>query len=354
MRMRKTVIGHLLAVLCVLVLGAGLAFGQSWTLKYGHVGPATADSDDHVSGIFLKDFLESRSRGRIKVEIYPASQLGNFRTLIESVQLGTVELAHTTVGGMNQFFPQIQVTDIPYMFRDDLVAEKVGQGWFFDDTRDAILKKTGNVRLVGVGNTGRFRSFYTTKKQIKVAADLKGVKMRTINSPLQIEMVKFLGGNPTPVAWGELYTSLATGVVEGTKNAASDIVSNKMHEALKYVVLDEHAYLYGFYWMSNSWLKSMPLDLQKLVVDGVEQMAAVQQEFNKQLDIRFLQEFQKTGGTVYIPTPEEKATFQRAKPVMRDWFTKNVDNGEFWVKKLEKAVADTEREIDSYRARVLR
>ena len=91
------------------------------------------------------------------------SALGNFRELIEGVQLGTLELTNTTVGGMNQFFPQIQVTDIPYMYRDDLVAERVGQGPFYDDLREAILKKTGNVRLVAVGNTGRWRSWFGAK-----------------------------------------------------------------------------------------------------------------------------------------------------------------------------------------------
>ena len=90
---------------------------------------------------------------------------------------------------MNQFFPQIQVTDIPYMYRDDLVAERVAKGPFYDDLREAILKKTGNVRLIAAGNTGRWRSFFTTKKQIKSAKDLKGVKMRTINSPSRSEAV---------------------------------------------------------------------------------------------------------------------------------------------------------------------
>ena len=103
------------------------ASAQEFTLKYGHVDTPSLTADDHVAGLFLKNFLESRSQGRIKVEIFPASQLGNFRELVEGVNLGTLELTNTTVGGANQFFPQIQVTDIPYMYRDDLVAEKVGQ-----------------------------------------------------------------------------------------------------------------------------------------------------------------------------------------------------------------------------------
>ncbi len=328
------------------------AAAQQYTLKYGHVDTPSDKADDHVAGLFLKAFLESRSQGRIKVEIYPASQLGNFRELIEGVQLGTLELTNTTVGGANSFFPQIQVTDIPYMYRDDLVAEKMTQSWFFDEVRDAFLAKTGNVRLAAVGNTGRWRSFFTTRKQIKSAADLAGVKIRTINSPLQIEMVKYLGGNPTPVAWGELYTALATGVVEGTKNAVSDIVGKKMHEHLKYVVLDEHAYLFAFWWLSESWLKSLPADLQALVLDGIRQTAALQSEFNKYLETVLSAEFVAAGGTIYAPTPEEKATFQAAKPVIKDWFVNNIEDGQLWYDKLAKAVAEAEAAVDADRAKV--
>jgi TRAP-type C4-dicarboxylate transport system substrate-binding protein len=332
---------------------AGTAEAQEFTLKYGHVGPATEISDDQIPGEFLKFFLEGRSQGRIKVEIYPASQLGNFRDLIEQVQLDTLELTHTTVGGMASFFPELQVTDIPYTLRDDLVAEKVGQGPFYDKARAAILERTGNVRLVAVGNTGRWRSFFTiADAPIKTAADLAGVKMRTINSPLQIEFMKALGANPTPVAWGELYTSLATGVVEGTKNAATDIIPNNMHEVVKNVILEEHAYLYGFYWMSDAWLKRLPLDLQDMVIDGVTQMAEIQSSWNKQYEERSLREFVETGGTVYVPTPDERATFMAATDPMKEWFLANVDNAEEWLDAWDSAIAEAETEIQADRDRI--
>jgi TRAP-type C4-dicarboxylate transport system substrate-binding protein len=336
-----------------LMLAAGGAQAQEFTLKYAHVGPATEISDDQIPGEFLKFFLEGRSQGRIKVEIYPASQLGNFRDLIEQVQLNTLELTHTTVGGMASFFPELQVTDIPYTLRDDLVAEKVGRGPFMDEARDAILERTRNVRLVAVGNTGRWRSFFTSTKPIHTAADLAGVKMRTIDSPLQIEFMKALGANPTPVAWGELYTSLATGVVEGTKKAATDISPNNMHEVLKNVVLDEHAYLYGFYWMSDAWLQSLPEDLQDMVIDGVTQMADIQSAWNKQYEERSLREFVNTGGTVYVPTAEERATFMASTDAMKQWFLANVDNAEEWLAAWEEAIADAEVEIDADRARII-
>lgn len=331
------------------VMMAGIAEAEEWVLKYGHVGPVT--SDDQVPGDFLKAFLEARSQGQIKVEIYPAAQLGNFRDLIEQVQLNTLELTHTTVGGIANFVPELQVTDIPYMMRDDMIVEKIGQSDFMDKVRDIVLERTNNVRLVAVGNTGRWRSFFTSNKLVKTAADMNGIKMRTINSPLQIEFVRFLGGNATPVAWGEVYTSLQTGVIEGTKNAATDIVPNNMHEVVKYVTIDEHAYLFAFWWMSDQWLQSLPPHLQDLVIDGIQQASAIQSDWNKEYEARSLVEFQEAGGTVYVPTAEEKATFLPARDAMKKWFVDKY--GDEWLKLFEQAVADAEASVDADRARII-
>lgn len=327
------------------------AVAQTFTLKFGHVGPATDISDDHVAAVYLKSFLESRSGGRIKVEIYPASQLGDFRAQVEQVQLGTLEATHTSVGGIGQFFPEIQVLELQYFIPNDLVAEKVARSPMMAEIRDAVLKKTGNVRLLSATNTGRFRSFFTTRKPMYSAADLKGVKMRTVDSPMQIEFTRFLGGNPSPVVWGELYTSLKTNVVEGTKNAATDIIPTNMHDALKFVILDEHSYLWGFNWISDKWLQSLPKDLQELVADGFIQMADVQFQYNKQYEGKSLAEFAKAGGKIHVPTPEQRGTFTAAKPHMRTWFVQKY--GATWVEKLEKAVATAEAEIAKERAGLL-
>ncbi len=341
--MRNRALGLAAAVALCVVTGADAVSAQTFTLKFGHAAPATDIADDHVAALFLKSFLESRSNGRIKVQIFPASQLGDFRAMVEQVQLGTLEMAHTSVGGVGQFVPEIQVLELPYVIPDDLVAEKVARSQFMSDMRDAVLKKTGNVRLGSVTNTGRFRSFFTTKKPIITAVDLKGVKMRTVDSPLEMEFVRFLGGNPTPVVWGELYTSLKTNVVEGTKNAATDIVANKMDDVLKFVVLDEHSYLWGFNWISDKWLKSLPKDLQDLVADGVLQMADVQFQFNKQYESKSLDEFVKKGGKIHVPSAEQKKSFEAGKEPMKKWFVDKY--GKDWVEKLDKTVETAVAEV---------
>ena len=349
---------HLSRVLAT-ALGFGVAFAapvagaqdETYVLRYGHVGPATDISDDHIPGLFLESFLESQSNGRIQVEIYPAGQLGNFREMMEAVQLGALELTHTSVGGLVPFVPELSVIDIPYLFPDDRVAEAVMRGPFFDRMRDALLAQTGTVRLVAASNTGRWRAFYTTGREIRSAGDLSGAAIRTINSPLQIEFVDFLGGNPTPVPWTELYTALGTGVVEGTKNAALDVMSNRLNDHLDFAVLDNHTYLFGFYSMSDAWLQSLPPDLQSLVIDGVIQMAEIQTDFNKRLDAQATLDFVAGGGTVYVPTPDERQTFMAATDHMVGWYADQY--GTDWYDALVAAIDEADAAIAASRDTII-
>jgi tripartite ATP-independent transporter DctP family solute receptor len=335
-----------LAAAGALSIGLGSAASAAdYVLKYGHPGPVGLDSDDHVAGEFLKSFLETRSNGQIEVEIFPGSQLGSFREMVEQVNAGTLELTHTALGGLVGFMPEMQVIELPYVIRDDMVAECMIDGPFFEEARKEFLARSGNVNLIGVGNTGRFRSFYTANKLVRNAHDLKGVKMRVINSQLPVKMMEFYGSNPTPVAWGELYTSLATGVVEGTKNAVTDIIPNKMEEVVKYATLDEHAYLWGFMAVSQDFLDSLPPDLKALTVAGIRQMADVQLEFNKGAEGRQAKVFVENGGEFYVPTEEEMETFRAVKDPMRDWYVEQF--GQEWYDRYVGAAADCEASVDA-------
>lgn len=343
--MANVAVASALAMGSVAALMPTTALSADFVLKYGHPGPVGPDSDDDVAGQFLKFFLEARSNGRIEVQIFPGSQLGNFREMVEQVNAGTLEVAHSALGGLVGFMPELQVIELPYVIRDDAVAECMVNGPFFDEARAAFLEKSGNVNLLGIGNTGRFRNFFTKNAIVKQAGDLKGVKMRVINSQLPVEMMKFYGANPTPVAWGELYTSLATGVVEGTKNAVTDIIPNKMHEVVKYATVDEHAYLYGFMAVSQSFLNSMPDDLKALTVSGIKQMADVQLQFNKGAEARQSAAFLEAGGEIYVPTEEDMKTFRAVKEPMKEWYVKQY--GDEWYNKYADAATACEEQVDA-------
>ncbi|MEZ5741260.1 MAG: TRAP transporter substrate-binding protein DctP [Burkholderiaceae bacterium] len=166
-----------------------------------------------------------------------------------------------------------------------------------------------------------------------------------INSQLPVEMMKFFGANPTPVAWGELYTSLATGVVEGTKNAVTDIIPNKMHEVVKFATVDEHAYLYGFMAVSQKFLDSLPPDLKALTISGVQQMADVQLQFNKGAEARQSAVFLQSGGKIYVPTQDDMKTFRAVKEPMRKWYVGQFGNE--WYDKYTGAAIACEKQVDA-------
>ena len=253
----------------------------------------------------------------------------------------------TTTGGIASFVPEIQVTDLSYAIPGETrVSTLLCESSLADAIRDEVLKKVPNVRMMGMSESA-VRSFITTGKEIRTAADLKGIKMRTINSPLQMELVKVLGGNPTPVSWGEVYTSLETGVIGGIKNNIPTSLQAKLVPPLKYIIIDQHSVAYKYCWVSDKWLKSMPEDLQNIVAEAVREAAMFMTHFcHNQLSYA-REKFAKDGGTIYYPTKEEKATFLKAKPIMRDWFINKYKDGERWVKIQENAIAEVEAKISA-------
>jgi TRAP-type C4-dicarboxylate transport system substrate-binding protein len=261
------------------------------------------------------------------------------------VQSGVLEVTISTIGGFGNIYPAGQVLDIPYMFRDDRVAECVFDGPFTGELRDAVLADVGPMRLMTVSNTGGWRNFATVGKQIKKPEDVAGMKIRTIPADIQVELVKLLDGSPTPVAWPEVYTSLATGVVEGTKNGITDIVNMKFQEHLDYITLDGHAYMAALWWMNDDFFKNLPPEHRKVVHDGFHHLKTVTRALPMRRAIDAYEEFKKDGGEVYVPSAEEKQAFQEAAAPMKQWFVDQY--GEEWLTKLEAAITDCEAELEA-------
>lgn len=343
-------------VTLMLFIGVGTVAVQAKTykVKLGHSGSSHPDSTWMVGSNFLKQYLESKSQGRLQVTIYPSGQLGNMRAMLEQTQMGNLELTFNTLNGFAYFMPQIVVLGAPYIFPSDEVVEEVYKGWFVDDLRQELLKRTRNIRLLAIGNLGRWRSFQTSKKQIKSAADLKGVKIRTIPDPMQIQMVKALGGNPTPLPWPEVYTSLASGVIDGVKLEVYILGLYKLDEFAKFAVMDQHSYMWSTFAASDQWLKSLPPDLQQIVADGVKMTVNVVTEYAKVGEMNAHAAYAKKGGVIHFPSPAEKASFMAAKMPMQKWFRENVKDGSFWLDKLNRAIKEAEMIVEKRRANALK
>ncbi|MDH3664598.1 MAG: TRAP transporter substrate-binding protein DctP, partial [Alphaproteobacteria bacterium] len=160
------------------------------------------------------------------------------------------------------------------------------------------------------------------------------------------EMVKTLGGSPTPVAWPEVYTSLATGVVEGTKNGITDIMNMKFPEAgLQYITLDGHAYMGALWWFSDVVWQDLPDDVRRIVFDGFNHLKTVTRAFPMRRQIEAYEAFKEQGGSIYVPTPDEKKAFQDASSGMKEWYVGQY--GDEWLTKLEGAVTDCEASVQA-------
>lgn len=330
---------------------AGTAFAQEYTLR------ATANSneqDEDFDGLVVfKNYVENASNGAIKVELFIGTQLcGNGAECLQGVADGSIDIFISTSGGAAGIFPYIQVLDLPYLMHDDRVAERVLTGDFPRLLREKALESSGGkIRLMTIGNTGGWRSIANTEKRVQTPADLAGMKLRTVEADLPQELVRALGAAPTPIPWPELFTSLQTGVVEGTQNGITDIMNMKFPDAgLQFLTLDNHSYMGAFWFMSNDRFTAMPEDMRQIVVDGFYELQQATFASPKRKSIQGYEEFIAGGGDLYVPTADEKAAFQQAAAPVYDWFRSNVDGGEEVFVAFEAAVKGAQTEVDAERA----
>jgi len=287
------------------------AADQPVILKLAH-----ADSTDvftsrkHAQSMIFANLVNARGGGRIEVQVYGAGALGAEREYVEAIMAGTVQ-AGIASGVMGGFLREAMVTDIPYLFPSASIAWKVLDGPFGDKLSNLLLEKTGlrNLAFAEVG----FRHFTNDVRPIKSPADVKGLKIRVQENPLFMTLIKALGGNPTPIAWTEVYTALQTGVVDGHENPISSTVFAKIYEVQKYLTLDGHVYGVDWFVMNNKFFESLPEDLRYIIVDCAKISAVVGrglQELNS--NVVGYQTVKDYGMEIYAPNEEEMAQFREA------------------------------------------
>ncbi|WP_372800254.1 TRAP transporter substrate-binding protein [Paracoccus seriniphilus] len=328
------------------------AMAQEYTIRA--VANSNENDEDYDGLQVFKSYVESASNGAIEVEIYMGTQLcSNGAECLQGVAEGSIDVYISTSGGAAGLFPYVQVLDLPYVMQDDRVAEKVLSGDFTRTMRDMALEDSGGtIRLMTIGNTGGWRNFANTKRRVQRPEDLKGMKIRTVVADLPQELVSTLEAAPTPIPWPELFTSLQTGVVEGTKNGITDIMSMKFPEAgLQYLTLDGHAYMGALWWMSNDKFMAMPEDMRRVVVDGFYQLQQATFAAPKRKSIPAYEEFVAGGGDLYVPSPEEKQAFAEAAQPVYEWFTANVQGGQEIFDVMQAAVTKATKELEEERAR---
>ncbi len=340
-------------MLATLLAGTtSMAMAEAITLR------ATANSneadEDYDGLVVFKNYVENASNGEINVELFVGTQLcAKGDECLAGVADGSIDIYISTSGGAAGLFPYIQVLDLPYLMSDDRVAETVLTSTDFTaNLRDRILADSDNmIRLMTIGNTGGWRNYANTKKRVQGPADLAGLKMRTVPADLPQEAARAVGAAPTPIAWPELFTSLQTGVVEGTANGITDIMNMKFPDAgLKYLTLDGHSYMGAFWWMGQDRFASLNDAQKQVVIDGFAALQQATFASPKRKEIQAYADFKAAGGEIYVPTAEEKAAFKESAAPVFEWFKSSVAGGPEVLDSFTAAVAQAQSVVDAERA----
>lgn len=204
-------------------------------IKLGHA--LAIEHPVHQAMVVMAERLAEESGGTMRIDIYPSQQLGSEREMLELLQIGSLGMTKVSSSVLENFAPEYQVLSLPFVFRDDAHRFAVLEGPIGRE----LLAAPEPYRLRGLAfyDAGS-RSFYTVNKPVRTPADLQGEKIRVQESATAMDMVRTLGGSPTPIAWGELYTALQQGVVDGAENNPPSFYTSRHYEVAKYYVLNEH------------------------------------------------------------------------------------------------------------------
>ena len=264
----------------------------------------------HKAMEFMAEKAFEKSAGKMKIDIYPNEQLGNEKECIEQLQLGSLAMTKVSSSPLESFVPAIKVFALPFLFRDADHKWKVFNGPIGKQLLAAPEKK--GLKGLVYYDAGA-RSFYSTNKPILSPDDLKGMKIRTQQSPVAIKMIGAFGGSATPIAWGELYTSLQQGVVDGAENNAPSLFTSNHYEVCKYYSLDEHTMVPDMLLISTIVWNKLDPAMQKILQEAADESEPYERELWSAFVKECMDKMVAAGVKVYNP---DKAPFMEKAKVL--------------------------------------
>jgi len=267
---------------------------EAIVLKFGHVN--SEQTSYHKGIVKFKEEVEKNSNGAIKVEVFPNSQLGNERDLIEGMQLGTIDCAFVATAPLASFVPEFAILDAPFLYRDSEHAFKVADGEIGQSLSKKLQEKQG-ISVMGFMDVG-FRNIFSNKP-VKTIEDLKGLKIRTMENKLHIESFRKLGALPTPMAYGEVFTALQQKTIDAAENAIQNVLNQKFYEVTKNVTKTGHFYCMTVICISDKSLNKIPNEMRPVIMEAAKVACKYQRELAAQDNQAAEDELKKLGVQFY-------------------------------------------------------
>ena len=302
-----------LKALAALSLAGTLSFGvyaQNIVLKASDTHPAGYPTVVAVESMGKK--LDAATNGRIKIQMFAGGVLGQEKEVVEQVQLGAIQIARISLGVIGPVVPEVNVFNMPFVFRDEAHMRKVIDGAVGDELLAKI--SASPAKLVALGwMDGGSRSLYT-KKQVKTPADLKGVKVRMMGNPLFVDTMNAMGGNGISMAYGEVFSALQTGVIDGAENNPPSLfTSNHYTTGTKYYAQTNHLIIPEIFVMSKATWDKLS-DADKALVKKVSREAQMEQRGLWDKSVADYTGKLKAAGIEFVPV-DQKLFFDATAPV---------------------------------------
>ncbi len=265
----------------------------------------TSSRSTNVACQWFKEYMAEQTDGRVVVEVYPDGQLGDDPEACKGLLLGTVEIYFGLSGVPGSIIGnRLDVVDLPFLYDsyDDWVTGSFEKGGL--DLYNELLEDSGYYCLDFMYNG--MKSLISTEKVYHNTDDLKGYKLRITPTDMNLAIWKALGANPTPMAWGEVYTSLVQGTIDGLDHSLGVFNDFKFYENAQYVTLTEHQSSPYTVMTSTKFMDSLPEDIKPIFLEGIKQTCEMQRADERALEEVYVQNFLDAGATVYELTKEEK------------------------------------------------
>lgn len=293
---------------------AGTALAEPISIKFSHV--VAQDTPKGLAAEFFKKRAEELTQGKVKVEVYPNSQLYKDKEEMEALQLGAVQMLAPSLAKFGPLgVKEFEVFDLPFIFNDYDDLHKVTKG----PAGKALLDKLAPKGILGLAYWDNGFKSFSANSPMKTPADLKGKKFRIQNSKVLEEQMRTIKAIPQMLAFSEVYQALQTGVVDGTENPISNFYTQKMHEVQKYMTITDHGYLGYAVIVNKKFWEGLPADirtqLETALVEATDYANTIAMDMNKK-DLESVKASGKTAVTTL--TPEERAAFKTAMVPVHD------------------------------------
>ena len=317
-----TIAAGLLVAATAFASGSALA-QQKIVLKASDVHPAGYPTVVAVENMGKK--LEKATNGRISVQMFGSMQLGGEKEMIEQAQIGAIAFARVSVGALGPVVDDLNVFNLPYVFRNTEHAQKVMDGEIGKELLDKVTNSGKGIVGMCWMDAGA-RSFYDTKHPIKNMADLKGLKVRVMGNPMFVDMANSMGANGIAMGYDQVFTSLQTGVIDGAENNPPSFVFDNHYQVAKFYTIDEHLIVPEMLVMSKKIFDSLSKDDQALLLKYAREAQMEERKLWEEYEQKAMDKAKANGVQIIQISAADKKQLQDAvKPVWDKYGPKYAD-----------------------------